>query len=206
MSHRRTIVTHVLAAGAALGLAAALGLGSRQPEIPEMDPQKMMEQWMASIQPGKGHEFFKQFVGEWTTTTRVWMGGPGAPAQESAGTSTYSLILGGRFLKSESKGEMMGMPHEGLGLTGFDNNRKLYRSMWVDNMITGFITNTGNLDQTGKILTQFGEMDEPMTGEIGKPVKYVTRVVSPDQHVFEIWEVLYGDPFKVVEVEYNRKK
>jgi hypothetical protein len=37
-------------------------------------------------------------------------------------------------------------------------------------------------------------------------VKYVTRIVSPDKHVFEVSEVLYGEPFKVVEVEYNRKK
>ncbi len=189
----------------ALAVVGALAFARAQPE-PPADPQKAMEAWMASMQPGKPHEFLKQFVGEWNTTTRIWMAGPGSPPMESAGTASFSLVFGGRFLKQESTGQMMGMPMEGLGFTGYDNNRKLYFSSWIDSLSTGFYINSGNLDQTGTILTQFGTMDEPMTGEIGKMVKYVTRVADADTVVFEIQEVLYGDPFTVVQIEYKRKK
>jgi hypothetical protein len=44
----------------------------------------------------------------------------------------------------------------------------------------------GNLDPSGKVITMFGEMDERMTGEIGK--------------------VLYGEPFKVVEIDRAHRK
>ena len=27
-----------------------------------------------------------------------------------------------------------------------------------------------------------------------------------DKFTFEVWEVMYGDPWKVFEIEYNRKK
>jgi len=103
-------------------------------------------------------------------------------------------------------GAMKPVPMNGLGLTGYDNNRKLYSMMWTDSMSTGFHTGSGNLSQDGKTMTIFGTMDEPMTGEIGKMVRYTTRVISPDRFVFEIHEVLYGDPFKVVEIQYTRRK
>jgi hypothetical protein len=202
----RSIVTHTLAAAGALAVAVAVGAGRGQPTEHAADPQKMMEQWMESMKPGKAHEFLEQFAGEWDTTCRVFMGGPGSAADETKGTATRTLVLGGKFVKEEHKGSMMGMPYEGIGFTGYDNTRKLYSSVWLGNLCTGLNFSTGSLDQTGKVLTQFGTMDEPMTGEIGKTVKSVTRVIDADHQVFEMWEVLYGEPFKVMEVAYARRK
>src|SRR5690606_25689884 len=131
----------------------------------------------------------------------------------SKGTTTNTMIFDGRFLQQEFKGsldmpgpdgQMQSLPFEGLGLTGYNNTRKQYIGTWADSMTTDIIYLTGNLSQDEKQLTMFAKMDEPMTGEIGKTVKFVTRIESPDKHAFEAWEVLYGDPFKVFEIVYEK--
>lgn len=203
---------------ALLALVATAALAARSAPTapqPEMDPAAMqaaMDNYLKSIQPGEKHKWLEQFVGRWNTTMRMYWG-PGAPPIETSGAAVFSMIHGGRFLRQETTGvmklpgpdgSMQDFPTSGLGLTGYDNNRKLYVITWTDNMGTSIYTGSGSLSPDGRLLTMFGTMDEPMTGEIGKTVKYVTRIESPDRHVFEIHEVLYGDPFKVVEIEYNR--
>jgi hypothetical protein len=165
----------------------------------------MMEQWMALMKPGKAHEGLKKCVGEWTTVTRVWEQ-PKAPPQEFAGAATFKMVLGDHYLQQDFKGQMGPTSFTGIGLTGYDNLRKQYTMCWGDSMNTALVLGTGGISPDGKTITMFGTMDEPALGEVGKHVKYVTRYPSDDKMFFEIWEVQYGDPFKVMEVEYTRKK
>jgi hypothetical protein len=128
-------------------------------------------------------------------------------APTTKGIAENVWVLGGRFLRSDFKGEMMGMQMTGFGLTGYDNYAKMYHGLWVDNLSTTLATMEGTFDQSGKVLTMYGKMNEWMTGELGKTVKYVTRVVSKDKHVFEIHDLSIGEPnTKVIEVTYTRKK
>jgi hypothetical protein len=67
-------------------------------------------------------------------------------------------------------------------------------------------TMEGTMDKEGKTLTMWGKMDEPATGEKGKQVKYVTRVVDKDKHVFESYDVTsYGEKQPVMVITYTRK-
>jgi peroxiredoxin len=46
----------------------------------------------------------------------------------------------------------------------------------------------------------WGKMGEPMTGEEGKKVKRVTRVIDKDRHVFDVFDVVSwseGEPVMV---------
>jgi hypothetical protein len=53
----------------------------------------------------------------------------------------------------------------------------------------------------------WGKMDEPMTGERDKLVKYVTRLMGKDKQVFEIHDlVLPEGQTKVMEAVYTRRK
>lgn len=210
---RTALALAALAAAGAVALAARTAPAPAQPEADPAAMQAAMDTYLKSIQPGEKHKWLEQFVGEWNTTMRMFWG-PGAPPVETSGTAVYSMIHGGRFLRQETTGAvkfpgpdgaMKEYATTGLGLTGYDNNRRLYVINWTDSMGTAMYIGSGSLSPDGRILTMFGAMDEPMTGEIGKTVKYITRVESPDRHVFEIHEVLYGDPFKVVEIEYTRR-
>ena len=114
--------------------------------------------------------------------------------------------VGGRFLQEEFQGEMMGKKFNGLGLMGYDKFNKKYVNTWVDDMGTGIFVSEGLPDADGKVITHTGKMDEPMTGEKAKPVKMITRILSPDKNVFEMHDLSLGEKSKVMEITYTRKQ
>ena len=61
--------------------------------------------------------------------------------------------MGGRYLEQRFKGDIMGMPFEGIGYTGYDNVKKQYWGTWMDNMSTGMMTSTGTAPPTGRSWT-----------------------------------------------------
>jgi hypothetical protein len=171
------------------------------------ETQEAMGRWQATMQPGVYHERLAYFVGEWDVTTKMWMAGPGSPAQETSGEAKTYWLFDGRGLAEEFKSEMMGMPFSGFSLTGYDNYRREYVGIWIDDMGTSLASMSGRLDQTGKELTMYGEMDEPMWNEMGTQVKYVNRIVDENKHVFELHDLsIGGDDTMVMEATYTRKK
>ena len=123
-------------------------------------------------------------------------------------------MLGKRFVREHAKGEfplpdgsggLKMVPFEGIGVTGYDNYRKMYVATWVDTMNTTILSMRGNEDPSGKVITTYGTMDEPMLGVIGLMVKYVCRTVDKDTYRVEIHNLHVGDDYKVVEITYNRK-
>ncbi len=168
--------------------------------------EEMMKRWEESMTPGDAHKKLEQFVGTWNVEAKVWMNGPKGEPSVSKGNAEYTLALGGRYLQQEFSGEMMGQPMNGVGYTGYDNFGKKYVSFWIDNMSTAMSTMEGTMDKEGKTLTMWGKMDEPSTGEKGKKVKYVTRVVDKDKHVFESYDVTsFGEKQPVMVITYTRK-
>jgi hypothetical protein len=217
MRIQRSAIVHVaIAAGTLAAFAIAQPTGSGKPGKPDQPPAKdagmppemqaAMEQMQKLLSPGKAHEVLKKMEGEWTSTMKVWMEGPGSEPMTTKGSCTNRLILNGRYLEQDETGQMMGMPMKGRGLLGFDAFRKQYVGTWASTTDAGLINYHGSLDQSGSILTMFGEMDEPMTGEVGKTIKLTTKIDSDDRHTFTIEEIQYGAPFKVVEIVYERAK
>lgn len=208
------VVTGLVLGLGIAGAAFSIGQGEKPAEKIEIkgdDRAAMahdaaaMEAWMNSMKLGKHHEGLKKYVGEWVTSTKIMMpGGPDMPP--STGSATYEMIMDGRYLLQTYKGTMMGQPMEGLGIMGYDNNRKLFVNSWVDNFMTGIMPMKGNLSEDGKVLTMIGEMDEPMTGEMGKAIRGRTTWIDDNTFKFSMDEILYGEPFTVVEVTYTRKQ
>ena len=173
---------------------------------PAADAQEMMKKWMEFATPGEGHKLLEQFVGKWDIVTRMWWEGPGKPPSETKGSAEAKWVLEGRFLVEESSGHMMGMPYKSINYLGFDNYKKKYVVSYLDSVGTAMYTGEGKFDPSNKVLTLFGKMDDYMIGERDKPVKYVTRIISKDKHVFEIYDEVGGpNEFKAVEVIYTRK-
>lgn len=178
--------------------------------MPEaMDPAKMAEmmaKWQKTTVPGEHHKLLGAFVGEWDTVTKIWMQGPGAPPMESTGSSSNTLVFGGRYLRQQVTGTMMGQPFEGIGFTGYDNYKNMYVFSWIENQSTMLLTGKGMADPSGKTLTFYGEMDEPMLDVSGRTVKYVTRIINEDKHIFQIVDLHAGEDYKVIEIVYTRKR
>ena len=102
----------------------------------------------------------------------------------------------------------MGGPFEGFGMLGYDNMKKKYISMWVDNMGTGMMTSEGTADGSGKTFTFTTEEGYvcPMSGQHEKP-KTVLKMVGEDKMVFEMHNKgPDGKEFMNLEVTYTRVK
>lgn len=195
--------------GAALMVAGAFVAGlalAQNQTAPAMDPQmaEMMKKAEIAMAPGAAHKTLEPFVGEWTADVKTWMT-PGEPPAASKGSAKATWILGGRYVQEEFTGEFMGQPFRGMSLTGYDNVRQKYRSVWIDDMSTTMVTSEGEVDATGKVFTFGGDYACAMTGEKHKPARLVSRVVNKDKHIFEMHDPSRGSDSKVMEITYTRK-
>ena len=197
--------TRTLVIGFVLGsVTALLGGHALSQDYGDIDPaemQRMMELGEKLGTPGEAHKRLDYFTGEWDFSTSI-MGMP-----PETGTQTIKWILNGRYLQSSLTGTMMGQPFEGLGLMGYDNYKKKYTSTWCDSLSTALLTSEGLADQTGKVITLFGSMDEWMDGTHDKTVKYVYRIVDEDTYEFEIHDLgIVPGETKVISMTATRKK
>lgn len=198
--------------------ALLLGLGMLGMTVAQAEPEKpapaadpaqaaAMAKMKEASSPNENHKVFEPLVGKWTYTLQWWMN-PEAPAQSMRGNTENSLLYGGRFLKQKVKGDPMaeGEPaFEGLLLMGYDNVRKEYQSVWLDNMMTGLMTGKGGYDAATKTLTQEGAFACPMTGETERSFRSAWKSVDTDHNVYESYsKTPEGKEFKSMEILYTR--
>jgi hypothetical protein len=199
----------VAAAGAARAdeKPAASPHGEKAKAAPAGMPsqEEMMKKWEAYATPGAAHRKLDAFVGNWNVRMKAWMA-PGQPPEQTEGTAETSWILGNRYLEQKYDGKMMGKPFSGVGFTGYDNFKKKYEAIWMDNMGTGVMTSTGSFDKSGKVMRFTATMDDPITGK-KTTIKETLTIVDPDTHRLEMWATgPDGKMFKTLEGVYTRKK
>lgn len=120
---------------------------------------------------GPEHEILKMDAGTWDATVEV-SPAPGAPPMTSKGVEVNTVGCGRMCLISDFKGEAMGAPFHGHGVTTWDAVKKKYLGSWTDSMSMGLAVTEGTYDAAAKKMT--GSMEGPdMTGRVVK-----TRTVS----------------------------
>jgi hypothetical protein len=189
----------------AAGPARAESAPAEQPEM----SQEMLAKIEAAQQlmtPGEAHKVFEPLAGTWTYTGQMWMG-PDAPAEPMTGTSTNTLLFGGRFLRQEVAGQIPDMPpFEGVGLLGYDNIRKEYQSNWYDNMNTAQMASTGTYDAATKTLTLQGDFSCPMTGEAHRPMRDTWMLTDATHSTYTSYSTAPdGREYKAMEIRYTRQ-
>jgi hypothetical protein len=192
-----------LLAAALLATSALPALAQEPKKEPAMDAS-MMEAMMKAATPGEHHKYLGQMVGDWTYTLKLWMA-PGQPPIESQGIMHSEWILGGRYVQSNWKGDMMGQPFEGRGTDGYDNSTGKFFSAWLDNAGTGLFLQTGACDMANKTCTLSGDMVDPMTGK-SSISKSVTTIPDADTMKMEMFMKDGGAEMKTMEIVSKRKK
>lgn len=165
----------------------------------------LMKNWTDYMTPGKEHKLIASWDGIWSGTVDMWVS-PGAPVSTSSVESGNKMIFGGRYQQSTLKGNIMGMKFEGMGLLGFDNEKKEFISIWVDNMGTGVLQTTGKWDDATKSITFIGKSLDPGTKkEID--FKEIFKVVDNNHQIMEMYGPgPDGNEFKTMEIKLTRKK
>jgi len=166
--------------------------------------QELMQAWMKYANPGKFHDYLEPFVGRWTQDVKWWMG-PNTEPEISTGTCEYKWILGKRYLLQEVKSGADEKTFEGVGILGYDNFKKKYTGMWVDNMTTAIMTSLGTCDDSGKVFTMTGTHDDVFTGKPDQSFRAITRILNNDKLMDEMYMTgPDGKEFKTIEIIYTR--
>lgn len=172
---------------------------------PPLNMEEMMKKMMEMGAPGKQHEMLMKMVGEWECDVTEYPMFPSMKETHSKGKAEFEAKFGGRFVEQEFESEFNGMKYEGVGFMGYDNNKKVFTSTWMDNMSTQFMYAEGTMDEKTKTITEMGESHCPM-GKMKN--KMLTTWKSDDEFVFEMHAQMEGttEMKKMMQIVYKRKK
>jgi len=162
----------------------------------EISPEngKDMAAWMEYMKPGEMQALLRRSDGEFREHITIWQTPDGPPMMQEA-TCTNAMILGERYQQSIHKGNMMGMPFEGIGILGYDNARNIFFSTWIDNMGTGIMYSEGKLDREQGVIELKGYTTDPATGKT-MDFREVTDIKNPHRRVTEMFTTLDGKEFR----------
>ena len=148
--------------------------GDKTVEIRLSPEGKILEEEVLGAKPdnkpapakgGAGHEFLKQFVGEWDCETEMFVE-PDKPAKSKA-TMTGHMI-GNYWAIVVVHGEALGQPYHGQATFGFDaQKKKKYIGTWADSMSDFLWHYEGVVDGNKLVLNSEG----PNPGDPDKMIK-----------------------------------
>ena len=172
-----------------------------------VDSATMMKAMMDYGTPGDMHKMLASWSGTWNGETTIWAN-EGETPQKSTGAAVNSMIFGGRYQSTTHKGNMMGMPFEGMSITGYDNATKKFVSTWVDSWSTGIMNMSGDWNAGTKTLTMTGTMPDICRPGKMCSLKEVITVVDDNTQKMEMYgpDNKTGKEFKMMEINMSRKK
>jgi hypothetical protein len=168
----------------------------------DVNQEEMMKQWQTYMAPGPEHKMLTDMVGEWEGDITMWMD-PSQPPQTMKGTTIYESLMDGRYIIGKYSGTMMGMPFNGVDITGFDNALKVYQNIWIDNMGTGMMITEGTFDKSSNKITYKGKMVTPNGSKAD--VRNVVSIIDKDHSTFEMFTNMGAGETKSMEIKYKRK-
>ena len=171
-----------------------------------VDSAMEMKAWMENATPAEAHKMMAKSDGKWKGESTMWPSDGGTPSKSSI-EMTNKMIMGGRYQQTTIKGDMMGMPIEGLATTAFDNQSKKYESTWIDNLGTGIMKMQGTYDPSSKTYTYNGKMTNPANG-LECDFKQVFKIIDDDNEIMEMYgpDPKTGKQFKNSEIKLTRVK
>jgi hypothetical protein len=183
------------------------GILIAQESSDQIDKQELMSAYIELAQPGNEHKLLATLAGKWHMNIKAWTK-PGMEPMLMSGTAENKMILGGRFLMTNSEGGEGDMYTQTHSIMGFDRRHKKYTVVGYDTWGTYYVTAAGTSDKSGTVITMYGEDEDPA---IGKTQKYDMILQLLDENSYR-WEVIFRDfrtpaeePFKVLEILYTRQ-
>ncbi len=177
-----------------------------EPVAAAADPQtEMMAKMQEYGTPNENHKVLESMVGSWDHTVKWWKA-TGTEPEVSTGTTESKWILGGRFVEGAVAGTMMGQPFEGKSVVGYDNVKKEYTSLWIDNMATGVMISSSTYDAATKTFAEKGNFSCPIMGA-NMAYRGMIKINDENSYVYEMYMTdPEGKEMKSMEIAYTRKQ
>lgn len=192
-----------------LSILVAAAVAASSPPLTAQEPpqgadmEAMMAAYKKLAEPGAEHRRLATLAGTWNQdiTINVF---PGQPPQKLTGSAHNEMILGGRFLKSETSGGEGDFAMEGLTILGFDTRTQEYTLVGYDTWGTYYITAAGTYDPETETMTLSGETLEAM-GDGTELYDITLKWKSDEEYLSEIiFKMPGGERFTAVSVVNRR--
>ncbi|MBP9098622.1 MAG: DUF1579 domain-containing protein [Ferruginibacter sp.] len=169
------------------------------------DSAAMMKAWQDFMTPGDNHKWLEKSNGTWEAEVTQWMD-PAAPPTKAKAVNVQSSMLGGRYVISKFTSTMMGQPMEGMSTTGYDNGKKMFVSTWIDNLGTGIVHMSGNVDAATNTLNLKGHQTDPMTGKDSE-MREEMKMIDDNTYTMTLYGAgMDGKEMKFMEGTFKKKK
>ncbi len=153
--------------------------------------------------PGAMHQMLAKDNGVWDEEITMWMA-PGTEPMKYTATVTNEMIMGNHYQQSKHSGSMMGMPFEGLSITGYDNARKVFVNSWVDNFATGIMNSDGTWNEKTKSIEYKGLVTDPVSKK-QIPFRQIMYYIDDNTQRMEMFMTHKGKEYKSMEIKFKRK-
>lgn len=156
--------------------------------------------------PTASHERFAPMIGTFAAEVKLWMGA--ADPHVMTGIMTNTMELNNQFLHQVYEGdpsEASQPGFQGRGYLGFNTATNKFEGFWIDIASTIMMTETGDVDASGKLWTMTGEFNNPKTGE---PMKKKSVITVLDDHHHRMEQFMDGPDgeIKTMEINYTRQE
>ena len=159
--------------------------------------------------PSANHNLLGELAGTWNYVLKISMG-PNRPPVETNGVVVRQPIMGGRYFLADfdvemlpgADGKLEKANFKGKSIEGYDNVKKKFISIWIDNASTGPTIFEGSYDPASRTFTYAGET-EPKPGQKTK-VREVIKVINNSHYNLDWYEEHGGHEIKTIEITYTR--
>ncbi|MFG0258269.1 MAG: DUF1579 family protein [Phycisphaerales bacterium JB043] len=160
--------------------------------------------------PTEQHTLLKPFEGTFRATVTLHFGPDNS--HTSTGTMVNEFDLDGRYLKQTYTGDPMPNPDgdpfpgfQGRGYWGYSTITNEYEGFWIDTASTAMATESGSVDDAGKVWTMTGDQPNPCDGPASLPKKTIITLVDDNSHTMESFITMPdGNEVKTMHIDYKR--
>lgn len=167
-----------------------------------VDTAVMNKAWANYMTPGEVHQMLAKADGKWDAEISFYYS-PDSPSVSKASCEN-KMILGGRYQQSTYKGNIDGMPFEGVATLAYDNAKKIYISTWIDNMGTGIMYMEGNYDASTKTMNMKGKATDVVSGK-DIAVREIFKLVDDNTQTMEMFETKEGKEMKTMSILLKKR-
>lgn len=149
-------------------------------------------------QPTEHHQWIVDGAGEWEGTLTSFL--PGMPTAPTPAKESV-VAIGGFWTQSRFTCDFMGMPYVGVGVLGYDVEKKKFVSTWSDSMSSFLALMEGDMDPKTKTLVMRWTAPD-MTG---KPAQHRSETVHEGDSYTSTFFVGEGAGTKSMVIAMARK-